>query len=198
MADPTYKKRFRINTPIRYLEDSIIEKGEKDRFKRAWKRVYNKSDDELSDTRRESFDRCFRRVEREGSDEFLCDRIAIRYISKKIGYGVFAKQTIKPYTVIGYYTGVFTRNEHLSKDTHSTFEFTGFNTYSLAAEKIGGWARFMNHSELDDANVIAWEYFLPEMPYIFFTAGSRGIKKGAQLLYSYGDQYWDDDSFHSF
>lgn len=198
MVDLVYKKRFRITTPIRYLEHSIVEKGEEQRFNRAWKRVFNKSDNDLSPTRQESFDRCLARVEREGSDEYLCQRIDIRYIGKKIGYGVFAKQRITPYTVLGYYSGVFTRNEHLPKDTHSTFEFTDFNTYSLAAEKVGGWARFMNHSDDETANVIAWEYFSPDMPYIFFTAGSRGIKKGAQLLYSYGETYWEDRSFHNF
>ena len=72
--------------------------------------------------------------------------------------------------------------------------FTDYKTFSIDAAHNGNWARFMNHAEETSSknNAIPWEHYLEEGPRIVFTSGARGIKKGEQILYSYGDEYWNE------
>lgn len=199
MNDPVFEKKFRIKTPIKYLDDVEIEKGKKKLFETKWKRAYKRANDDLSETRRKAFEAYFRRFHREG-DAFYTKRLSIRYLGPKVGYGVFAKEAIAPYSTLGHYVGIFRLDQEISEKSDSTFSFGDFPLFSIDAKKAGNWVRFMNHSELGDpkTNVVAWEYYTKEYPYIVVTAGPRGIKKGAQLLYSYGDKYWHDKLFKQF
>ncbi len=198
--DLVFAQKFKISTPIRYLFDVEVEKGSKKLFEKAWKRAFNRIKDELSETRKKAFDAYFRRLERSKDDTFYTNRLSIKYISRKVGFGVFAKEAIAPYTTIGHYTGVFRPDKEIDPNNDSTFYFGDFPLFSIDALNAGNWVRFMNHSNYGDTktNVVAWEYYTPRGPYILFTAGPKGIKKGAQLLYSYGDQYWHDKHFTQF
>lgn len=195
MGDPVYKKKFGINTPIQYLEDSVVEKGKEKLFKETWKRTLKKLKPNLSVTREEKFEAYFRRLERMGNDDYYSNRVAIKFISKKVGYGVFAKEHISPYSTLCHYTGKYRLDQDIDPENDSTFTFTDFKLFSIDAKDQGNWARFMNHAEAAAVNVIAWEYYTKERPYIVFTAGPKGVKKNEQLLYSYGDDYWHEGSF---
>lgn len=191
--DPIFKNRFNIKTPIVYLSDVKVDQEFKTQFQRAWKRFYKKADSLLSNTRQKKIDAYFRQMERDGSDERYCRRIAIRYVSKTVGYGVFAKEDIAPYATLHHYAGILTGDDKLNEEDDSTFAFSELKKYSIDAMRAGNWTRFMNHADENDVknNVVPWEYYHKEGPRIVFTAGAHGIKKGSQLLYSYGEDYWE-------
>lgn len=198
--DPTFKKRFGIETETRYLSDVVVEKVYTESFERAWKKVLKTLKPNGSFWRRKRFDAFLKRVEKLHDDLPYCNRIEIRYISKKIGFGVFAKKKIPPYSILNHYAGILKPDRLIHPDNDSAFTFSDFPSYTIDGKSAGNWCRFMNHSPEGDpkTNVIAWEHYAKQGPRIIFTAGSKGIKKGEQLLYSYGEDYWEDAKFQSF
>lgn len=193
-VDPMFKKYFGIETPIIYLEDVKVQKKIEDRFNRSWKRFYKKAEPIISDFRIERFNAFFRQLEKDGTDERYNRRISIRFINPVVGYGVFAKENIPPYSTLVQYTGVLMLDEDINVDHDSTFSFTDYKTFSIDAAKHGNWARFMNHCAEGEKgnNAIPWEHYTEKGPRIVFTSGQRGIKRGEQILYSYGDDYWTE------
>ncbi len=191
--DPMFEKYFNLKTPIIYLPDVKVQDKVEDSFKKSWSRFYKKADSIISEYRAERFEAFFRQLAKDGTDERYTRRVDIRYISKKVGYGVFAAENISPYSTLIHYTGLMMLDDEIDPSHDSTFSFSSFKKYAIDAAKHGNWARFMNHAPEGHAtnNVIAWEYYTQKGPRIVFTAGSKGIKKGAQLLYSYGDEYWE-------
>ena len=193
-SDIIFKHRFNIFTPIRYLNDLQIEESIQKRFCRAWKRFYQRSDPIISDYRQERFEAFFRQLERDGSDERYCRKIEIRFINPKVGFGVFAKESIPPYSTLNHYTGILMLDRDIKSSHDSTFSFTDLKTYSIDAMKAGNWTRFINHGDEKSprTNAIPWEIYLEERgPRIVLTSGRHGIKRGDQILYSYGDSYWE-------
>jgi len=195
--DVIFKERFGIKTPIQYLEDIEIDKKAVDRFKRSWKRFLPKAKPIISEYRGERLDAFFRQLEADGTDERYCRRVTIRYISPKVGYGVFATEDIPPYSTLHHYAGVLMLDDDINPDHDSTFSFTDYKTFSIDAMEKGNWTRFMNHGSelLPTTNVIPWEHYISEGPRVVFTTGRFGVKKGEQLLYSYGDDYWTERKF---
>ncbi len=189
--DPTFKKIFHIQTKIRYISNVEIDPKFQKGFEKAWKAFYSPNKNKLSPTRKKQFSGFFTRFKKLKTDLPFCKKIAIRFISKRMGYGVFASQDIGKYVILNHYAGVLTKDSTIGLHNKSTFTFQDFPKYSIDAEKKANWCRFMNHSE--KGNVIAWEYYLPEGPRIIYTTGSKGVKKGEQLLYSYGDDYWSEE-----
>ncbi len=193
-VDPTFKERFGISTPIIYSHDVIVDPKWKEKYTKAWKKFRNEFELCGSVRRHQRFDKLLKRVEQLGDDLPFTHLVEIRYINKDVGYGVFAKQYIRPYTLLNLYGGILRHDEAIAEDNDSTFMFSNFPDFSIDAAKVGNWCRFMNHSETG-TNVIAWEHYSKWGPRILFTAGRKGIRKGAQLLYSYGDSYWEDEGF---
>jgi hypothetical protein len=195
--DPIFLKNFRLKTKITYLLESIIETGKEKQFLLAWKRAYTKIHPcpALSTTRKKQFEAYFRRLNIDGDDTYYTQRVEIKYISKKVGYGVFAKNDISSYSILGHYTGIFRPEKSLDPDNDSTFSFNEFKSFSIDAKNNGNWTRFMNHVLGTHINVIAWEYYTKEGPFIVFTSGNKKIKKAEQLLYSYGEHYWHEKNF---
>lgn len=188
-----FKERFNIVPPVKYMEKESIRKSYQADYVKTYSKFFKKYKPTLSKTRKKQFDAYFRRLEKEG-DLRYCNRVSLEYISKKVGYGIFAKEDIAPYSVICHYVGEIIPTKNIKEKHDSTFSFEHFDDYSIDGMKKGNWARFMNHSDLgtDSNNVTVWEYYKKDGPKIVFTAGPRGIKKGAQLLYSYGEEYWED------
>ena len=194
-TDATFKFRFGICTPIRYLSDLYVADEIKQRFKGVWTRFYRRSEPIISEYRQERFDAFFRQLERDGSDERYCRRVEIRFISSKVGYGVFARENIPPYSTLNQYTGILMLDSQIHENHDSTFSFTDLKNYSIDAMTAGNWTRFINHGEDNGpkTNAIAWESYLENRgPRIVLTAGPSGIKQGEQILYSYGDSYWEE------
>lgn len=193
----TFERRFKIKTDIEYLEDLEVEPKSERGFKRSWNRFFPRAKSIISPYRADRFDAFFHQLTVDGTDERYCRRVVIKDVGKGVGFGVFALKEIPPYSTLHHYTGVLTFEENLDPDHDSTFSFTDYRTYSIDAMKKGNWTRFMNHSAEGDThtNVIPWEHYLPEGPRVVFTSGRHGIKRGKQLLYSYGDEYWMNKEF---
>lgn len=195
--DPTFKQRFGISTSICYLPDVKVDSRYDKAFHSYYKRFLKEHELLGSADRRKRFDGMIKRIQKEGDDLYYCKRVSIRFISKKVGYGVFAKVDIPPYSLLDLYAGLLTLDKNVDLSNDSTFKFSDIKKYSLDAANQGNWCRFMNHSPERDkrTNVTAWEHYSLWGPRIIFTANHRGIKSGDQLLYSYGDEYWDEKNF---
>jgi len=189
--DPIFKRYFGIETPIIYISDNKIQKSVEKRFQISWKRFYNRSSSTLSLSRTKQFDLFFRKLKKDGCDERFVRRVTINFINHVVGFGVFAKTDIPPYSTLNHYSGVLISDKDIEPHRNSTFSFTGYKAFSIDAMEHGNWCRFMNHCDEGD-NVIPWEYYHESGPKIVFTSGSKGIKQGAQLLYSYGKDYWSE------
>jgi len=190
--DQTFKKLFNIETDVVALQSIEIDEKIAKRFQRFWKCFYKRAEPMTSNYRRERFDAFFRQLERDGCDDRYTKRITIRFISSKVGHGVFANEDIPPYSTLIHYVGLLTLDREIDPKHDSTFSFSAIKNYSIDAALRGNWARFMNHApEKSPANnAVPWEYYTAAGPRIVFTAGAKGIKKGEQILYSYGDDYW--------
>ena len=123
-VNPMFKKLFGIDTPIIYLNDIKVQKKVEKRFQRSWTRFYNKAESLISESREERFDSFFRQLEKDGSDERYSRRIAIRFINPLVGYGVFAKEDIPPYSTLNHYAGLLILDEDINPKHDSTFSFT--------------------------------------------------------------------------
>ena len=195
--DPTFKERFGISTAIKYMPNVKVEAKWQKSYERAWKKFQRENESVGSILRRKRFDHLLRTIEKLDDDLPYTTRIKICYIGKKVGYGVFAKEHIAPYSLLNSYAGVLRPDKAIATNNDSTFMFSDFPSFSIDAAKQGNWCRFMNHSPPRNphTNVVAWEHYSEWGPRIIFTASRRGIKKGTQLLYSYGDSYWEGDGF---
>ena len=186
-----FKKRFGIRTPIEYTWDLVVEPQYQARFQRAWRKFYKNTEPTGSKRRRESFEAFFNRLYKAGDDLAWCQKVEIRYIRRKVGYGVVAKEDILPNKILNHYAGYLRPDKNIDTENDSTFAFDDFKNFSVDAMKQGNWARFMNHTPDEKSNVTAWEHYAEFGPRIVFMSGKKGIKKGEQLLYSYGEDYWD-------
>lgn len=189
--DPIFKERFGIRTPIVYTWDLTADPKYRASFQRAWRRFYKETEPTGSKRRRERFDAFFDKLYSLGDDLLWCEKVTIRYISRKVGYGVFATEDIRPNAILNHYAGILRSDTDIDLSNDSTFAFDDFKKYSIDAMKQGNWARFMNHASEEEANAVAWEHYAPFGPRIVFIAGKEGIKEGDQLLYSYGADYWE-------
>jgi len=193
--DPIFKERFGISTPITYLHEVVVQPKYRAKYEKAWKKFRDEFELCGSARRHKRFDALLKKIEKLGDDLPFTKFVEIRFINDQVGYGVFAKRYIPPYTLLNHYAGVLKPDEAIAEDNDSTFMFSSFEDFSIDAAKVGNWCRFMNHSE-KKANVTAWEHYSKWGPRIIFTSGRKGIKKGTQLLYSYGDSYWEEGSFN--
>lgn len=190
-----FNKFFSISTPIKYLPDIRIKNGQEKEFSASWKKFWKKYPKDLN-TREKRFNAFVDRLNKEG-DERYTRRVSIRFIDKNVGYGVFAKEDIPPYSLLHHYAGVLTHDDDITLKNDSAFSFSDFDDFCIDATQEGNWTRFMNHADEEKGftNVLAWEFYRADAPRIVFTAGSKRIKKGQQLLYTYGDDYWENREF---
>lgn len=200
MRNPTFWKKFKIHTPIEYMSEVSVNKKIERQFRSDWRKFYRKSKVPNSPSRTARLDAFLRQLEKLEDDTRYCERIEIRYLGRKVGYGVFAKEDIPPYSALHHYAGVMKREGSLPNSNDSVFSFTEFTRYVIDGKGQGNWTRFMNHGDVQDekTNVVVWEHYTEDGPRIIFTSGAHGVKKGDQLLYSYGDQYWEGTEFSSF
>ena len=192
--DRIFKKRFGIETPIRYLSDVVVKENIQLRFRRSWKRFYGGAEPLISSYRQERFEAFFRQLQRDGCDERYCRKIVIRFINSKVGFGVFAAEDFPPYSTLNHYAGILMLDREICAKHDSTFSFTDIKRYSIDAMEAGNWTRFINHGKEKSlrTNSIPWEVYLEDLgPRVVLTAGVRGIRKGEQILYDYGDSYWE-------
>lgn len=127
---------------------------------------------------------------KEMESPFIPD-VELRYIDSTFGYGVFAARDFAKYEFIAEYSGLVRKSRRSDKTNAYCFEYTlanGVKTpYTIDAEIQGGIGRMVNHSQNPNLqSSLATIDFLNHI--ILIT--SRPIKKGEQLCYDYGDDYW--------
>jgi len=119
--------------------------------------------------------------------------ISVRFVSDKVGYGVFAEAPIKKGQMIGEYTGVI-KDSIFVKDTMYSWiyplkedEFGNPVKVELDAKYEGNEMRYVNHSENKNSKKIdvLCDGFWHEV-YVAI----RDIAKGKQITVSYGSKYW--------
>lgn len=130
------------------------------------------------------------------SECILPASVEIRHIDDEVGYGVFAKRSIKKGEFLGEYTGVIrTLAKAKKEDPGMVYSFDyGFNTiyaeYGLEAKSQGNFARFINHAPEKKANLQSYLHFNSKGPHIMLVA-TKAIKAGSQITFDYGNGYWN-------
>jgi len=130
-------------------------------------------------------------------------RIAPVYIQKidqEIGYGVFAAEDMEQNDFVGEYTGmVQVAREESGREMEDGGYESDFSWYYLDAIEggpvleinglvAGNEMRFVNHSATPNVDV---EHMLHRGLWVIFFKAARDIKRGEQILISYGEGYWE-------
>lgn len=112
--------------------------------------------------------------------------VSLRWISDRIGWGVFAERDLKPMEFIAEYAGIVRPRRSSDRGNAYCFEYFP-SPYVIDAAEQGSLSRYINHSEtpnLQPARVIldnVWHIIL-------YTATC--IPKNQELCYHYGPDYW--------
>ncbi|HSX26138.1 MAG TPA: SET domain-containing protein [Chlamydiales bacterium] len=123
--------------------------------------------------------------------ELAIPDVTIRWIDETLGWGVFANRDLKPMTFIAEYTGQVRKRRRSDAKNGYCFEYIiaqGSKTpYTIDAQKQGGIARFINHSEKGNLipNLATFDNVSHVVLYV-----KEGVRKGEQLCYDYGPDYW--------
>lgn len=122
--------------------------------------------------------------------------MSVRWLGKDVGYGVFAEADISKDQFIGIYTGVVQeRDKVMSKDyawAYPAYTVQG-QRISLDAKYEGNEMRFVNHSYKPNS-VVRYVLGLDGLWHVCYVA-LRPIKKGQQILISYGKKYWESRKY---
>lgn len=131
-----------------------------------------------------------------------CAKIYIKWINRQVEYGAYADQDIMRGDMVTEYTGIIERevmgNDNLYLWDYPTIikekQKNGKNKnikFCVNAEKVGNFARFINHSMRKYQNVGIQIIPSNGLWHVVYIA-RRDIKKGEQLLTYYGMEYWKD------
>jgi SET domain-containing protein len=116
--------------------------------------------------------------------------VEVRWIDERIGYGVFAGSSLAKGAYVGEYTGVV-RKRKKNDENGYCFQYNigdDWNSpFIIDAKERGNYTRFINHDAQGNLEPVA--VYLDGMMHIILIA-LRPIKKGEQLCYDYGDDYW--------
>jgi hypothetical protein len=126
----------------------------------------------------------------EMNSQFLPD-VIIRYIDPIFGWGVFANRDFRKMEFIAEYSGLIRKARRSDRTNAYCFEYTlanGVKTpYTIDAQDRGGIGSLINHStspnlqsSLATVGFISHVILITNLP----------IKKGEQLSYDYGPDYW--------
>lgn len=119
-------------------------------------------------------------------------KISIRFINEQVGHGVFAEENLKADRYIGEYTGIVRENVRIYFVPLNNYCYqypvldrTGRH-FVIDATK-GNFTRFINHSYTPNLKPV---YAFIDGFYHLILISLRAIRKGEQLSYEYGPQYW--------
>lgn len=122
--------------------------------------------------------------------------MSVRWLGKDVGYGIFAEQDIAKDELIGIYTGVVMDRVKIgSKDYAWAYPATTTRgtRISLDAKYEGNELRFINHS-YNPNSVVRFIIGIDGLWHVCYVA-SKEIKKGQQILVSYGKKYWQSRQY---
>lgn len=120
----------------------------------------------------------------------------IKEVNPLVGYGVFAKETIRELSFVGEYVGLV-RRRRFFKDSSNDYVFGYFigpqdTPWVIDAKEMGNFTRFINHSY--EPNLTSRWIIVDGVGHIILFANQL-IRPGEQLTYDYGPYYWRKRSF---
>lgn len=123
--------------------------------------------------------------------EGLHPKVSIRFVNEKVGYGVFAEQDIPSCSFVGEYAGIVVQKspKELMPENYAV-RYTvwgGRKNYAIDAQLSGNFTRYINHSSTGNLNMQS-VYWRGISRMIFLS--TKEIKKGSQLLFDYGPNFW--------
>jgi len=118
--------------------------------------------------------------------------VCIQWVDEQVGFGLFASQSIKPFTHLAEYTGRVKRWKLWKQNKNPyCFRYPGGwlpgQIYMVDAQEGGNETRFVNHS--DTPNCEPATALSNGILHIFFRA-TRPIQAGEQITINYGKDYW--------
>jgi uncharacterized protein len=119
--------------------------------------------------------------------------VTIKWVNDELGYGLFASEDMSTKEFIGEYTGVVKRKNLLFQNINDycfAYPTTGisFTTFTIDSLDQGNEVRFLNHSL--NPNCESLTVFYDGLLHVIIRT-IKAIKQGEQLVYDYGDVYWD-------
>jgi len=118
--------------------------------------------------------------------------VSIRWINERVGYGLFAEEDLEEGSYAGEYTGIVRKNDrrHFEPLNNYCFEYPVPDeigrSFVIDATQ-GNLTRFINHSF--SPNLKPFHVFHDDFYHLIFLAVCP-IKKGEQLSFDYGINYW--------
>ena len=121
----------------------------------------------------------------------FCPEVSVRFVSERVGHGVFAEKRFEADQYIGEYTGVVRENQiYFVPMSNYCYEYPVPDrigrSFVVDATK-GKFTRFINHS--GNPNLKPVYAFVDGFYHVIFIS-LRSIEKGEQLSYDYGARYW--------
>ena len=114
---------------------------------------------------------------------------SIRFIGERVEYGLFAEKDIVEGDYIGEYVGVVRENDRRDLNNY-LYEYPVpdyIGRSHVIDASSGGFSRFINHSF--NPNLKPLYAFFDGFYHLIFIA-IKPVKKGEQLFYDYGKNYW--------
>lgn len=118
--------------------------------------------------------------------------IYVKWINQEMGYGVFAEKEIFAGTFIGEYTGIvrYLSRKHPDHNPycfHYPTKWWSLKYFVIDALREGNLTRFINHSQRPNIHPLCLvDRGLLHQVFV----ASRLIKKGEQITFDYGKDYW--------
>jgi hypothetical protein len=121
-------------------------------------------------------------------------RLVIRWVNDQVGYGLFADEYLPSGTYVGEYTGRVRRlyRFHHNENPyclHYPTKFWSLKYFVVDALKEGNELRFVNHST--NPNLQPFSAVDRQLIHQIFLT-TRPVKKGDQLVFNYGEDFWRD------
>ncbi len=117
--------------------------------------------------------------------------LSLRWIDAEMGWGVFAEKDLSSMEFIAEYSGLVRKRRRGDEENSYCFEYLMMpgeaTEYLIDAQDQGGISRYINHSSGPNlsSSMIAHE----GVSHIILYTKAK-IKKGEQLFYDYGPDYW--------
>ena len=119
-------------------------------------------------------------------------KVSIRRLSENLGYGLFLEENLDAGSYVGEYTGIVRKNDrrYFEPLNNYCYEYPVLDSigrsYVIDATQ-GNLTRFINHSYQPNLQPI---YVFHEGFYHVIFITLHPIKKGSQLCFNYGKNYW--------
>lgn len=119
--------------------------------------------------------------------------IYISWIGKELGYGIFASENLPKNYWLGEYTGIVCKRSIFFKHNYYCMaylrEHTMFPKFCIDGQEMGNFTRLINHSY--EPNCKLQTIYGKDLPHMGFIT-LKEIKKGEQITFNYGKQYWKE------